>query len=97
MYRFKENRKVAEAALEFLKLLGSNEKIEPRPKIFLTENEVKEAQRRWNANDTKRKKIIIAPGGGFHEKCWGDENFNNLTNLLLQELVNHLNNRIKRR
>jgi hypothetical protein len=38
---FKENRKVAEAALEFLKLLGSNEKIESRPKIYLTENEVK--------------------------------------------------------
>ena len=76
---FKENRKVAEAALEFLKLLGSNEKIEPRPKIYLTEDEVKEARRRWNACDSKKKKIIIAPGGGFPEKCWGDENFNNLT------------------
>ena len=82
---FQENRKVAEAALEFLKLLGSNVKIEPRPKIYLTEDEVKEARRRWNANDTKRKKIIIAPGGGFPEKCWGDENFNNLTKLLLKE------------
>jgi len=82
---FKENRKVAEAALEFLKLLGSNEKIEPRPKIFLTENEVKEARRRWNGGDSKKKKIIIAPGGGFPEKCWGDENFNLLTNLLLNE------------
>jgi ADP-heptose:LPS heptosyltransferase len=82
---FDENRKVAEAALEFLKLLGSNEKIEPRPKIFLTENEVKEARRRWNGGDSKKKKIIIAPGGGFPEKCWGDENFNLLTNLLLDE------------
>jgi heptosyltransferase-2 len=80
---FKENRKVAEAALEFLKLLGSNEKIESRPKIYLTENEVKEAQRRWNGYDSKKKKIIIAPGGGFPEKCWGDKNFNLLTNLLL--------------
>jgi ADP-heptose:LPS heptosyltransferase len=82
---FKENRKVAEAALEFLKLLGSNERIEPRPKIYLTEDEVKEARRRWNVNDTKRKKIILAPGGGFPEKCWGDENFNHLTNLLFKE------------
>jgi ADP-heptose:LPS heptosyltransferase len=82
---FQENRKVTEAALEFLKLLGSNEKIEPRPKIYLTEDEVKEARRRWNANDTKRKKIILAPGGGFPEKCWGDENFNHLTNLLFKE------------
>jgi ADP-heptose:LPS heptosyltransferase len=82
---FQENRKVAESALEFLKLLGSNEKIEPRPKIYLTEDEVKEARRRWNAGDSKKKKIIIAPGGGFQEKCWGDENFNNLTELILKE------------
>jgi len=82
---FQENRKVAESALEFIKLLGSNEKIEPRPKIYLTEDEVKEARRRWNACDSKKKKIIIAPGGGFPEKCWGDENFNNLTELLLKE------------
>ena len=82
---FQEKRKVADSALEFLKLLGSNEKIEPRPKIFLTENEVIEAQQRWSVNDTKRKRIIIAPGGGFPEKCWGDENFNLLTNLLLKE------------
>jgi ADP-heptose:LPS heptosyltransferase len=82
---FKESRKVTEAALEFLKLLGSNEKIEPRPKIYLTEGEVKEARRRWNACDSKKKKIVIAPGGGFPEKCWGDENFHLLTNLLLNE------------
>jgi heptosyltransferase-2 len=82
---FKENRKVAEASLKFLKLLGSTEKIEPRPKIFLTKNEVKNAQRRWNPSDPKKKKIIIAPGGGFPEKCWGDENFHALTNLLFNE------------
>ena len=33
----------------------------------------------------KKEKIIIAPGGGFPEKCWGDENFNNLTELLIKE------------
>jgi ADP-heptose:LPS heptosyltransferase len=82
---FKENRKVAESALEFLKLLDSKEKIEPRPKIYLTEDEVKEARQRWNACDSKKKKIIIAPGGGFREKCWGDDNFNDLTELLLKE------------
>jgi ADP-heptose:LPS heptosyltransferase len=82
---FKENRKVAEAALEFLKLLDSTEKMDPRPKIFLTKNEIKKAHLRWNAFNSKRKKIIIAPGGGFPEKCWGDENFNLLTNLLLSE------------
>ena len=82
---FKENRKVAEAALEFLNLLGSNEKIEPRPKIYLTEDEVKEARQRWNCCDSKKKKIIIAPGGGFPEKCWGNENYNMLANLLIKD------------
>ena len=82
---FKEERKVAEAGLEFLNLMNTDVEIDPRPTVFLTENEVNEAQRKWNANDTKRKKIIIAPGGGFLEKCWGDENFNLLTELLLKE------------
>ena len=82
---FEESRKVAEAALEFLKLLGSKEKIEPRPKIFLTENEVKEARRRWKGGVSKKKKIIIAPGGGFPEKCWGNKNYNKLANLLIKD------------
>ena len=82
---FKENRKVSEAALEFLKFLGSNEKTEARPRIFLTVNEIKEAKQRWNDCDKKKKRIIIAPGGGFPEKCWGDENFNLLTNALLNK------------
>ena len=82
---FEENRKVAEAALAFLKLLGSNEKVEPRPKIFLTKNEVKEARQKWNVFDTQNKKIIIAPGGGFPEKCWGDKNYSTLTKILLKD------------
>jgi len=82
---FEESRKVAEAALEFLKLLGSNEKIEPRPKIFLTDYEIKDAQQRWKVCGTKRNKIIIAPGGGFPEKCWGNENYNKLANLLIKD------------
>jgi hypothetical protein len=58
----------------------------------------REAQRRWNGYDSKKKKIIIAPGGGFPEKCWGDKNFNLLTNLLLSmEIFRPHNYRIKRR
>jgi len=82
---FKEERKVAVAGLKFLNLMNAVGEIDPRPTIFLTENEAIKAQRRWNANDTKMKKIIIAPGGGFPEKCWGDDNFNLLTELLLKE------------
>ena len=72
---FEESRKVSVAALEFLKLLGSNKQIEPRQQIYLTKQEVNEAQQMWKVCDPKKKKIIIAPGGGFPEKCWGDEHF----------------------
>lgn len=81
---FEESRKVAEAALDFLGLLGSDEKIDPRPKIYLEDNEIKEAQETWNMCKKYKKKIIIAPGGGFPEKCWGDKNYYKLTKLLLE-------------
>ena len=35
-------------------------------------------------NDYKCK-IVIAPGGGFTEKCWGDRKFNELTKLLSRD------------
>ena len=82
---FKENRKVAEAALEFLNLLGSNEKIEPRPIIHLTKEELVDATESWRNVANKTPKIVIAPGGGFPEKCWGDEKYNHLVQLLLQD------------
>ena len=34
-----------------------------------------------------KKRLIIAPGGGFPEKCWGDDNFIHLTNLLLNKEI----------
>ena len=82
---FEESRNVSVAALEFLKLLGSNKFVEPRPQIYLTKHEVNEAQQMWKVCDSKKKKIIIAPGGGFPEKCWGDEHFYRLCNVLLNE------------
>ena len=54
---FKENRKVAESALEFLKLLDSKEKIEPRPKIYLTEDEVKKLGKDGMRAIQKKKKL----------------------------------------
>ena len=81
---FKEDRKVAEAGLKFIELLNTKVEIEPRPTIFLTENEVTEAEAFWGKNSESTKRIILAPGGGFPEKCWGDKNFTELTNLLLK-------------
>ena len=41
---------------------------------------------------TGRKRVIIAPGGGFQEKCWGDHNFNRLIDLLVKEKVRNFCN-----
>jgi len=81
---FKEDRKVAQAGLKFIELLNAKVEIDPRPTIFLTKNEVAEAEVAWGKKSESTKRIIIAPGGGFPEKCWGDQNFSHLTNLLLK-------------
>jgi ADP-heptose:LPS heptosyltransferase len=81
---FKEERKVAEAGLEFLNLMNTKVEIDPRPSIYLTENETTEAKKSWGVRSESTKRIVIAPGGGFPEKCWGDQNFTELTNFLLK-------------
>ena len=81
---FKEERKVAEAGLEFLNLMNAKVEIDPRPTIFLTKNEVTEAEVTWGKKSESKKRIVLAPGGGFPEKCWGDQNFTELTNVLLK-------------
>jgi heptosyltransferase-2 len=81
---FKEDRKVAEAGLKFIELLNAKVEIDPRPTIFLTKNEVTEAEASWGRNSESKKRIVLAPGGGFPEKCWGNNNFTELTNILLK-------------
>jgi ADP-heptose:LPS heptosyltransferase len=81
---FKEDRKVAEAGLKFLKLMDAEIEIGPRPNIYLTENETAEAKISWGGRFESTKRIVLAPGGGFAEKCWGDQNFTELTNFLLK-------------
>ena len=81
---FKEDLKVAEAALGFLPILGSDNITEPRPEIFLNNNELSIAERQWGPRNPPEQRIVIAPGGGFPEKCWGDENFTRLTKLFLE-------------
>ena len=81
---FNEQRKVAEAGLKFLELLNAEVEIDPRPSFYLTENEKTEAKNSWGGRSESTKRIIIAPGGGFPEKCWGDQNFTELTNVLLK-------------
>jgi ADP-heptose:LPS heptosyltransferase len=81
---YKEEKKVAEAGLKFLELLNAKVAIEPRPTIYLTKNETTEAEVSWGERFSSTKRIVLAPGGGFPEKCWGDQNFSQLTNLLLK-------------
>ena len=83
---FKEERNVAEAGLEFLSLMNAEVEIDPRPTIYLAENETSEAELSWGERSSSTKRIVLAPGGGFPKKCWGDQNFSQLTNLLLKNM-----------
>ncbi len=83
---FNEKRNIAESALAFLKLMNLEIDIDPRPIIHLCKNEIEEAEKCWGEKKNK-KRLIIAPGGGFPEKCWGDDNFIHLTNLLLNKEI----------
>ena len=83
--QFKEDRSVAESALEFLSILGAREKVDPRPLIYLSKQETNEAFARWGPEKDYKHRIVIAPGGGFAEKCWGDENYSALTKMLLSD------------
>ena len=82
---FDENRNVANAALAFLPLIGCHKEIEPRPQIFLSKQEKEDVRKIWNTKTSRAKRVVIAPGGGFSEKCWGNSRFTELTNLLLKE------------
>jgi ADP-heptose:LPS heptosyltransferase len=87
---FREDRNVAEAGLAFLKLLDAKVEIEPRPHVFLTEMEKQEAENRWKEKKSESKRIIIAPGGGFPEKCWGNDKFSKLAHLFLEQTVHKI-------
>ena len=81
---FQKDRNVAESGLRFLKILNSEVKVEPRPTIYLTSKEISDAEGYWGERTVRKKRIILAPGGGFPEKCWGDQNFSDLTSLILE-------------
>jgi ADP-heptose:LPS heptosyltransferase len=85
---FKENRNVTQAGLKFLPLLHADINVEPRPRIYLSENESKDGRNRWGLNNTNAKRIVIAPGSGFLEKSWGNYNYTVLTKLITSK-TNH--------
>ena len=85
--QFREESKVAEATLSFLAFFGVNKKVEPRPKIYLTKEETNQADLTWGKKNVYNHRIVIAAGGGFDEKCWGDDNFSALTKMLLKDVA----------
>ena len=84
---FKENCNVSESGIKFLSLIDSSIKVEveSRPVLNLSQREINSAETSWGVKLPETKRLIIAPGGGFPEKCWGDGRFTELTNLLLKE------------
>ena len=82
---FHKDRHVSEGSLAFLKLMNAEVDIEPRPFIRLFKHEIEEAESVWGNEKRAKMRLIIAPGGGFPEKCWGDQNYTNLTKLLIKD------------
>lgn len=79
---YDETIQVGRAALRFAELLGATSLPEPRPQIFLTQQEKSQATETWlalnNSGAAKFKRILIAPGGGVEKKCWPRENYRSL-------------------
>lgn len=75
---FDPERHVSAFALKFLQLLGKeNPGVAPRPQLYLTPQEIEAAEQQWlgyeqgkQKNGKPSRRIILAPGGGFPEKCW---------------------------
>jgi ADP-heptose:LPS heptosyltransferase len=79
---FDENIQVGRAALRFAEFLGAVNLPESRSQLFLAESEKEQASKVWNALAAQKaapvKHILIAPGGGFVEKCWPREDYQKL-------------------
>jgi ADP-heptose:LPS heptosyltransferase len=68
---------VGRAALRFAEVLGATDLPPVRPQIFLTPGEADEAERWWATADrgSRRRRVVIAPGGGLASRCWPAESW----------------------
>ncbi len=66
---------VGRAALRSAELLGATDLPPVRPQIFLTAEELDAAERWWVAGEAgvRRRRVVIAPGGGLASRCWPAE------------------------
>jgi len=84
---FKIDEHVSKTGIKFIKIMepDSKLKLDPRPRIFLTEKEIDSASKNWNFANNHSCKIVIAPGAGFPEKSWGDDSYEKLVRLILHK------------
>jgi ADP-heptose:LPS heptosyltransferase len=78
------NLHVGRSALRFAELLGAMDLPEARPQIFLTAEEMGDAERRWVAAEVggRLRRVIVGPGGGLVAKRWPERSFVELTRRL---------------
>jgi len=84
---YDDNMHVSQAAIEMGKLLGIRKNPSLRPQIYLSDREIFDAELIWKQS-SKQIRILIAPGGSFEEKRWGDLRFAKLIQLILEK-TNH--------
>ena len=63
---------VGRQALKFAELLGASSLPPNRPQLFLDGSFLAAGEAVWR---TQRRRILIAPGGGFSAKCWAMKNY----------------------
>lgn len=78
---YNHHEHVGRSALRFAEILGATDLPGIRPQIFLSPQELAEAEVLWQ---TSSKRIVVGPGGGFVTKCWPAENYKQLLSNLEQ-------------
>jgi ADP-heptose:LPS heptosyltransferase len=77
---------VGRAALRFAEALGARELPVNRPQIFLTADETSSAETRWTEagapRGTRRRRVVIGPGGGVEARRWPADRFRELARRL---------------
>jgi heptosyltransferase-2 len=86
---FDANCHITKAALKMGMKLGCKKLSDPKPQIFLTQNECRDSELKWKTKPNHGR-LVIAPEGSFEEKCWGKQNFNELIKLILEKTNFHI-------
>ena len=77
---FDDKRHIVDACLESAKVLNGIKPNSKRPQIYLNDEELLLGKLVWSIPN--QKKIVIAPGGSFEEKCWPNSYYKDLIELL---------------